>query len=107
MTGQGALAEGTTEEGIGEIAEEDLSDFFDNGIVALHYVGADGRILKANKAELDLLGYPESEYIGRPITDFTQTALPSTISCRDLPPAKRSTNILRDCAQPTVPSSMS
>ncbi len=69
MTGQGALA-GGTEEGIGQIAEEDFSDFFHNGLVALHYVGADGRILKANKAELDLLGYSESEYIGRPITDF-------------------------------------
>lgn len=48
----------------------DLEDFFENGAIALHLVGADGTILKANKAELDLLGYKAAEYIGRPIADF-------------------------------------
>ena len=48
----------------------DLEDFFENGATALHLVGADGTILKANKAELEMLGYSEDEYIGRHIAEF-------------------------------------
>ena len=33
-------------------------------------VGSDGTILHANKAELELLGYPAEEYVGRPLADF-------------------------------------
>ncbi|UXN76194.1 PAS domain S-box protein (plasmid) [Devosia sp. A8/3-2] len=33
-------------------------------------VGADGSILRANRAELDLLGYTAEEYIGRQISEF-------------------------------------
>ena len=47
-----------------------LEDFFENGAIALHVVSGDGTILRANKAELDLLGYSAAEYIGRSITDF-------------------------------------
>jgi len=48
----------------------DLNDFFDNGAVALHLVGPDGTILKANKAELQFLGYESHEYIGHHIAEF-------------------------------------
>jgi len=48
----------------------DYQDFFENGAVGLHLVGADGIILRANKAELDLLGYPAEDYVGRHIADF-------------------------------------
>ena len=48
----------------------DLEDFFENGAIALHLVGPDGTILKANKAELELLGYDTDDYIGRNIADF-------------------------------------
>ncbi|QGZ29067.1 PAS domain-containing sensor histidine kinase [Stutzerimonas stutzeri] len=48
----------------------DLEDFFDNSAVGLHIVSADGTILRANKAELSLLGYTAHEYIGRHITEF-------------------------------------
>ncbi|NUT68382.1 PAS domain-containing sensor histidine kinase [Pseudomonas corrugata] len=48
----------------------DLEDFFDNSAVGLHIVSGEGIILRANKAELALLGYSEEEYIGRPITEF-------------------------------------
>src|SRR4029079_7523534 len=48
----------------------DYNDFFENGAVALHLVSADGIILHANKAELDLLGYPAENYIGRHMADF-------------------------------------
>jgi PAS domain S-box-containing protein len=50
--------------------QRDLEDFFENCAVGLHLVSADGTILRANQAELDLLGYPAEEYIGRPIFDF-------------------------------------
>lgn len=50
--------------------EQDVRDFFENATVGLHIVGHDGTILKANKAELQLLGYKPEEYIGRPITEF-------------------------------------
>ncbi|QKK20447.1 sensor histidine kinase [Rhizobium indicum] len=53
-----------------DIFPEDYEDFFENGAVALHLVGADGTILRANQAELDLLGYAADEYVGRPISEF-------------------------------------
>jgi PAS domain S-box-containing protein len=50
--------------------QRDLEDFFENCAVGLHLVSAEGIILRANQAELDLLGYPPEEYIGRQIRDF-------------------------------------
>ena len=51
-------------------ASEDVQDFFENAPVGLHLVGGDGTILRANRAELELLGYRPDEYIGRNITEF-------------------------------------
>lgn len=50
--------------------EHELEDFLENAAVPMHSVGPDGRILWANKAELELLGYPEVEYVGRHVADF-------------------------------------
>ena len=50
--------------------ERELADFIENASVGLHWVGADGTILWANQAELDLLGYTREEYVGRGITEF-------------------------------------
>jgi PAS domain S-box-containing protein len=50
--------------------QDELEDFFENGAVPLHLVSGDGIILRANKAELELLGYEPGEYVGRPIADF-------------------------------------
>ena len=50
--------------------ERELTDFIENASLGLHWVGADGTILWANQAELDLLGYAREEYIGRSITEF-------------------------------------
>jgi PAS domain S-box-containing protein len=50
--------------------EEELTDFIENSAVGLHWVAADGTILWANQAELDLLGYTREEYVGRHIADF-------------------------------------
>jgi PAS domain S-box-containing protein len=51
-------------------AERELSDFIENALEGLHKVGPDGTILWANKAELQMLGYEEDEYIGRHISEF-------------------------------------
>jgi PAS domain S-box-containing protein len=51
-------------------SERELSDFFENATVGLHWVGEDGTILRANRAELEMLGYTREEYIGRSIADF-------------------------------------
>src|SRR5437762_9895142 len=49
---------------------EELVDFFENAPVPMHWVAEDGRILWANRAELELLGYTSEEYIGRNIAEF-------------------------------------
>lgn len=53
-----------------ERSQRELADFFENAVVALHWVGPDGIILRANRAELNLLGYTSEEYVGRRIADF-------------------------------------
>jgi two-component system cell cycle sensor histidine kinase/response regulator CckA len=50
--------------------EQDLSDFFENAAIPIHWVGPDGSILRVNQAELDLLGYTRDEYLGHNITEF-------------------------------------
>jgi PAS domain S-box-containing protein len=47
-----------------------VADFVENGTVGMHWVGPDGTILWANKAELDLLEYSTEEYVGRHIGEF-------------------------------------
>ncbi len=51
-------------------SDRELREFLDHATVGLRWVGPDGRILWANRAELDLVGYSEAEYIGRHIADF-------------------------------------
>lgn len=53
-----------------EAQRHDLEDFFENAAIALHWVGSDGKIIRANQAELDLLGYSREDYIGQPIAKF-------------------------------------
>jgi PAS domain S-box-containing protein len=50
--------------------ELELTDFFENAAVPMHWVGPDGTILRVNQAELDLLGYDRDEYLGKNIIDF-------------------------------------
>jgi PAS domain S-box-containing protein len=52
------------------LKEQDFEDFFENGAIGLHLVGHDGTILRANKAELDMMGYTADQYVGRNIADF-------------------------------------
>jgi PAS domain S-box-containing protein len=51
-------------------AENDLRDFLENATIGIHRVGPDGTILWANRAELEMLGYEEAEYVGRNIAEF-------------------------------------
>jgi PAS domain S-box-containing protein len=50
--------------------EAQLTDFFENAAVALHWVGPDGTVLRVNQAELDMLGYNREEYEGHNICEF-------------------------------------
>lgn len=49
-----------------------LDDFFEDAPVALHIVGPDGLIRRANKLELESLGYADdpSQYVGHHIAEF-------------------------------------
>jgi PAS domain S-box-containing protein len=51
-------------------SERNLADFFEHAVIGLHWVGPDGVILRANQAELELLGYSREEYIGHNISEF-------------------------------------
>jgi PAS domain-containing protein len=53
-----------------EERETELRDYIENAVVGMHWVSASGEILWANRAELQLLGYEEDEYIGRHISEF-------------------------------------
>jgi PAS domain S-box-containing protein len=50
--------------------EAELDDFFEDAAVGLRLVGPDGVILRANRTELDFLGYSAEEYVGRHVADF-------------------------------------
>ncbi len=50
--------------------EAELSDFFETSSTAMHWVAPDGTILRANQAELEMLGYQREEYIGHHIREF-------------------------------------
>jgi PAS domain S-box-containing protein len=50
--------------------ERELSDFLENAAEGLHRVAGDGTILWANRAELDMLGYADEEYIGHHVSEF-------------------------------------
>jgi PAS domain S-box-containing protein len=51
-------------------SQQELVDFFENAAEGLHWVGPDGTILWANRAELEMLGYSKEEYVGRNIAEF-------------------------------------
>jgi PAS domain S-box-containing protein len=51
-------------------SEEELSEFFENAIVGMHWVAPDGKVIRVNGAELAMLGYTREEYLGRHIAEF-------------------------------------
>jgi PAS domain S-box-containing protein len=57
------------EEGL-QRSEAELTDFFENAAIGLHWLGPDGTVLRVNQAELDMLGYTREEYVGHNIAEF-------------------------------------
>ena len=51
-------------------SERRLQEFIEEAVVPLHWVDANGIILWANKADLNLLGYSRDEYVGQHISKF-------------------------------------
>ncbi len=47
-------------------SEGELADFFENATIAIQSIGPDGTVLRANRAQLELLGYAADDYVGRP-----------------------------------------
>ncbi len=66
------LAKRKHEASVEEILQsaKELNDFFDNSSIGFHWVGPDGIILRANRAELEMMGYAENEYVGHHISEF-------------------------------------
>ncbi len=50
--------------------DRELREFLDDATVGLRVMSPEGRILWANRAELDMVGCAEHEYIGHPIDEF-------------------------------------
>ena len=59
-----------SERTLAEFFENAETELFENAVIGLHWIGADGTILRANQAELDLLGYAVEEYVGHHIAEF-------------------------------------
>jgi len=55
--------------------DRELTDFLENATEGLHWVGPDGIVLWANRAELELLGYSRAEYVGHHISEFHADAV--------------------------------
>jgi PAS domain S-box-containing protein len=51
-------------------SERNLTDFFNQAPIGLEWLSASGSILRANQAQLDLLGYSPEEYLGHFFGEF-------------------------------------
>ena len=51
-------------------SEAMLADFFAEAPLGLLWVGADGRVLRVNRAQLEMLGYQGEEVFGRPVSEL-------------------------------------
>jgi two-component system, chemotaxis family, CheB/CheR fusion protein len=52
------------------VLEGQFKALFENGAVGIQFLDLEGRILRANQAELDLLGLSGQEVVGRPFAEF-------------------------------------
>ena len=53
-----------------EVSQQGISDFMQNATIGIHWVDAEGIVVWANPAELEMLGYDREDYIGQPLHDF-------------------------------------
>ncbi|MBD3672175.1 MAG: PAS domain S-box protein [Planctomycetaceae bacterium] len=51
-------------------SQQELKDFVESAIIGLRWITPDGRIVWANQAELDLLGYQKEEYVDHHFSEF-------------------------------------
>jgi PAS domain S-box-containing protein len=51
-------------------SQQELADFFEHAPMGLNWTDVNGRILKANQAELEMFGYSSEEYLGHSLTEF-------------------------------------
>jgi PAS domain S-box-containing protein len=51
-------------------SEQNLTNFFEHSPIGLEWLSASGSILRANQAQLDLLGYSPEEYLGHFYGEF-------------------------------------
>lgn len=78
VTGKLLYYEGTTEditerkkmEEALRRSEMELTDFFENAAMGLHWVDSEGTVLRVNQADLDLMGYTRDECVGHNIAEF-------------------------------------
>jgi PAS domain S-box-containing protein len=53
--------------------ERDAHDFFRNGAIGVHWIDADGIVVRANQTQLDLLGHSSGAFIGQPMRRFHES----------------------------------
>jgi PAS domain S-box-containing protein len=53
-----------------EESRQTLEEFFENASIGLLLLGPDGTILRANQMELETMGYPAAEYVGKDYFSF-------------------------------------
>ena len=53
-----------------KLREASFRELFDDAPVAYHELDTEGRIMRVNKTELELLGYTSEEMVGRPVWEF-------------------------------------
>jgi PAS domain S-box-containing protein len=51
-------------------SEYNLANFFNQAPIGLIWLSADGTILRANQAQLDMLGYAAQDYLGHSFTEY-------------------------------------
>jgi len=51
-------------------SERKYRTLFDEALDMIHIVGSDGRIIDANKVELETMGYSREEYVGKPLLEI-------------------------------------
>ena len=63
-----------------EASESRYRELYDNAPVGYHQLDAEGRIVRINRTELDMLGYAPEEVIGKPIWEFVVEKEESRVS---------------------------
>jgi len=51
-------------------SQQELTDFIENAVIAMQWIDPDGIILWANRAQVELLGYPREEIVGHSLSEF-------------------------------------